>query len=205
MSAVPVDPSRRYRARLGMWIFLATELLFVGPLFIAYGHARLREGTAFASAARHADLWLGSVNTLLLLSSSVAMAAAVAAQRHAAARLARRLLALTLLLGAAFLVVKGIEYAHDIAEGFFPGPGFRPPPDVDAAVARLYFFLYFVCTGIHALHLVVGLALVAVLRHRTAPGADTALRAEITALYWHFVDLVWVFLFPAFYLIGRAG
>jgi cytochrome c oxidase subunit 3 len=205
MSSVPIDPVRQYRAQLGMWIFLATELLFVGPLFIAYGHARLQGGEAFAQAARHADLALGSANTLLLLTSSFTMAAAVAAQRHQAMRLARRLLALTMLLGIAFLAVKGVEYAHHIGEGLFPGPGFRSPPGVDAAVARLYFFLYFVCTGIHAIHLVVGLALMAVLRKHTMPGADAPLHGEITALYWHFVDLVWVFLFPAFYLVGRTG
>ena len=204
-ATVSIDADRRYRARLGMWVFLATELLFVGPLFVGYAHARLNAPEAFAQAASHSSLWLGSINTVLLLTSSFTMAAAVAARRHGAVFLARRLLALTIALGLAFLVVKGFEYAHELAEGLLPGPDLRAPAGTEPDIANLYFFLYFVCTGVHAVHLVIGLVLVAVLRSRMASDADAPLHGEITALYWHFIDVVWIFLFPAFYLVGRTS
>ncbi|VCU68798.1 Quinol oxidase subunit 3 [Pigmentiphaga humi] len=204
-AAAGIDADRRYRARLGMWVFLATELLFVGPLFVGYAHARLSAPDAFVQAARHSSLWLGSINTLLLLTSSFTMAAAVAARRHGALSATRRLLTLTIALGLAFLAIKGFEYAHDLSEGLLPGPDFRAPTGTEPGAAQRYFFLYFLCTGVHAVHLAIGLVLLAVLRSRIASDADAPLRGEITALYWHFIDVVWIFLFPAFYLVGRAS
>lgn len=200
---VPAAGGRGYRATLGMWVFLATEVLFIGPLFAAYAALRLGHPDTFAAAARLTDLTLGTVNTALLLTSSCAMASAAAAARTAP-RLARLLLGLTVALGLAFLAIKGVEYGHDFRRALFPGSGFDPPAGVDTRTAAQFFFLYFVCTGIHAVHLLVGLALLGwLLAHGQArPGG--ARHIELAGLYWHFVDVVWIFLFPAFYLAGRA-
>lgn len=192
-----------YRATLGMWVFLGTEVLFVGPLFAAYVALRLTHPDTFDAAARLTDLTLGTLNTGVLLTSSFTMASAVAAG-PIAPRLARVLLGLTLALGAAFLAIKGIEYHHDVQQGLFPGTRFHAPPGVDTRTAMQFFFLYFVCTGVHAVHLLIGLVLVGTLWVRRSLQTDPSRRLALTGLYWHFVDLVWIFLFPAFYLAGRA-
>jgi len=206
MNTARLQPAGRrgYRAALGMWVFLGTEVLFIGPLFVAYAALRLTHPDTFDAAARLTDLTLGTLNTGILLTSSFAMASAAAAGREAP-RLARRLLGVTLALGAAFLAVKGVEYAHDFRQGLFPGAGFQAPAGVDTRTAMQFFVLYFVCTGIHAVHLIAGLALVGVLLARGPRPPGWARHIELTGLYWHFVDVVWIFLFPAFYLAGRAA
>ncbi|GAA4334341.1 cytochrome c oxidase subunit 3 family protein [Pigmentiphaga soli] len=195
-----------YRARLGMWVFLATEAMFIGPLFLVYATARLRLPEAFEQAGRLADVALGATNTAVLLTSSLAMALAVEAARLRLTAAARRALAATLALGALFLVLKGCEYALDWREHLFPGAGFRPEGVSDVAGARLFFLLYFTATGIHAIHVAVGLgAIAAALRRwRRRPDDHAVRQMEATGLYWHFVDVVWIFLFPALYLVGRA-
>jgi cytochrome c oxidase subunit 3 len=221
-----------HRARLGMWIFLATELMFFGPVFWACLVLRHEAPLAFAQANRLTDIAIGTANTLLLLTSSLAMALAVERTRHGAPHGAvagaRRMLALTALLGLAFLVLKGVEYHDDWRRGLVPGPSFHAAGVEDQAAAQRFFFAYFFATLLHALHLAVGIALAGVMAIRlrdavrcrskaTGTGDGTVhtgagskpeghlVRAvEASGLYWHFVDIVWIFLFPLLYLGGRA-
>jgi cytochrome c oxidase subunit 3 len=194
-------------ATLGMWIFLATELMFFGPLFFAYCYGRLYFPDAFGAASRDTDIVLGTTNTAVLLSSSFLMAMAVEACTLGARRLARILLWTTALLGLAFLFIKGTEYFHDWQAHLIPGAGF-------SAVAghgdggQLFFLLYFAMTGLHALHLTIGIVIVVILAIGVKHRETTIGRAEhlrIAALYWHFVDALWIFLFPLLYLVARSG
>ena len=199
---------RSETAALGMWVFLATELMFFGPLFFGYAYGRLHFPEGFAAASRHTDVALGTINTAILLTSSLLVALAVHASRAGAMRLAARLLFLTVVLGICFLAVKGIEYRHEWQEHLFPGAGFAFPEQAHAEAARLFYFLYFGTTALHALHLAIGIALVGMFAVGTALGAQRFARAErieVAALYWHFVDVVWIFLYPILYLVGRSG
>jgi cytochrome c oxidase subunit 3 len=193
-------------AALGMWVFLVTELLFFGGLILAYTIYRWEYARAFAHASLHMDVTLGAVNTVVLICSSLTMAMAV----HSAATGRRRLfpgfLVTTMLLGGAFLAIKAIEYTDHIRHHLFPGPGFRYPVPADARAAEMFFSLYFAMTGLHALHMIVGLGILATLLALARRGRFTAeysTPVEISGLYWHFVDIVWIFLFPLLYLIGR--
>jgi len=180
-------------AALGMWIFIGSELLFFGGLFAAYLHGRVDLAEGFAAASRRTDVVLGTINTAVLLTSSAVIAlAAACAQHHAHRRWTARLLWITAALGCAFLAIKGFEYRQDWREGLVPGDAF--PLRVPGA--QLFFFLYYVTTGLHAVHLVVGVALVGLFARGTARRRDWAQprRLEAVALYWHFVDVVWVFL-----------
>jgi cytochrome c oxidase subunit 3 len=188
-------------ARFGLWIFLATEVLFFGPLFMGYVYGRMHLGDAFAAASRHTDVTIGTLNTAVLLTSSFTMAMAAEARR-AGARAARGLLAATALLGCAFLALKGFEYHAEWREHLVPGASFA----FDAAHVRgaeIFYYLYFAMTGVHAVHLAVGITIViasAVRFDRASPG-----HVELAGLYWHFVDAIWIFLYPMLYLVGRAG
>jgi cytochrome c oxidase subunit 3 len=193
-------------ASLGMWVFLVTEILFFGGLFLAYTIYRWENTLAFARASRHMDIALGTINTAVLIFSSLTMAMAV----HSAARGRRKsligFLAATMALGCAFLGIKAVEYTDHIRHHFFPGPGFHYSVAADARPAEIFFSLYFAMTGLHALHMIVGLGLLTTLllmarRGRFTTGYFTPV--EISGLYWHFVDIVWIFLFPLLYLIGR--
>ena len=193
-------------ASLGMWVFLVTEILFFGGLFLAYTIYRWQNALAFAHASHHMDVALGTTNTAVLIISSLTMAMAV----HSAATGRRKLLigflVATMILGAAFLGIKAIEYTDHIRHHLFPGPGFHYPVPAEARPAEMFFSLYFAMTGLHALHMVVGLGILTTLllmarRGRFTPGYNTPV--EISGLYWHFVDIVWIFLFPLLYLIGR--
>lgn len=203
LDSLPARAQPPRAATLGMWIFLATELMFFGPLFFGYWYGRLRFPEAFAAASRETDVVLGAANTALLLTSSALMAAAVEAAELGARRLAGRLLVGTAALGLVFLVVKGLEYHHEWQAGLFPG---------DASVlddgGRLFFLLYFAMTGVHALHLAIGIALVATCAvagaRANAPPVDPG-QLGLVGLYWHFVDAVWIVLFPILYLLGRSG
>jgi cytochrome c oxidase subunit 3 len=196
---------RQVAARLGIWVFLASEIMFFGPLFLAYTYARLRFPAAFALASRHTDVVLGTINTAVLLTSSLTTVLALDAARADARRTARTMLLLTALLGGAFLVLKGVEYGHDWSHHLVPGIAFDLPA-VQPGAAQLFFYLYFAMTGLHALHLTIGVAMavVFVLRLNRAHGAFPG-HLEIGALYWHFVDAVWIFLYPMLYLVGRSG
>jgi len=202
----PSAMAQRDAARLGMWTFLASELLFFGPLFMAYLYGRIELGAAFAAASRHTDVILGTVNTAVLLTSSLTMALAVDARRRGPARNATRLLVVTALLGLAFLTIKGLEYRSDWLDGLVPGMAFRFAEPWHRG-AEFFFYLYFIMTGLHALHLTIGvvimLTLAVLTRHR--PGAAGPRQVEIAGLYWHFVDIVWIVLYPLLYLVGRAS
>jgi len=191
---------------LGMWVFLVTEILFFGGLFLAYTVYRWENSLAFARASRHMDIALGTTNTAVLICSSLTMAMAV----HSAATGRRKLLILflvfTMILGAAFLGIKAVEYTDHIRHHLLPGPTFHYPVPADSRPAEIYFSLYFAMTGLHALHMVVGLGILStllVLAKRGRFTADYHTPVEISGLYWHFVDIVWIFLFPLLYLIGR--
>ena len=208
MSApLALDSAGRWRAdtaRLGMWIFLATEVLFFGGLLLAYLYGRVHWPEGFRTAGRHTDVALGTINTTLLLSASALVATAVACDEHEAARhQAWRLLATAAGLGAAFLAIKGFEYAQDWREGLLPGPGFAL---AGTPGAELFFMLYFVTTGLHALHLIVGMGVLATFSRARAKHARWANphRLEVAGLYWHFVDVVWIVLYPLLYLVGRS-
>jgi cytochrome c oxidase subunit 3 len=195
----------------GMWVFISSELLFFVPLLLGYLYLRTHYPEACAQASRHTDFWLGTLNTAMLLTSSLAIALAGAAARAGRRPQVRRLLMLTALLGLAFLAVKGWEWRSEFGEHLFPGAGFAPEGRYGAQALHgmeLFFLLYFALTGIHALHMCAGLGACLRLawRLRAAsknPPAEDAV--ELAGLYWHFVDTVWIFLYPLLYLVGRAG
>jgi cytochrome c oxidase subunit 3 len=196
---------QREASTLGMWVFLATEVLFFGGLIAAYLVYRVWYPSAFGEASRHLHLTFGVTNTAILITSSLTMALAV----HASATGRRAPLAgylvLTMALGAAFLGIKGVEYYQKFAEHLIPGAAFRFE-GIDPTHAQLFFSLYFALTGLHALHMVIGLSVLAVILVMALRGRFTAAwhtPVEISGLYWHFVDIVWIFLFPLLYLIGR--
>ncbi|WP_423198528.1 cytochrome c oxidase subunit 3 [Cupriavidus sp. H19C3] len=197
-------------ATLGMWVFLGTEAMFFGPLFLGYGYGRLLHPDGFAAAARHTDLLLGTCNTAVLLTSSLLMAVAGLARGSGMARLTARLLWAVATLGMLFLIVKGVEYRHEWQAHLFPaaGAGFEFADARYERAARLFFVLYFCMTALHALHMIIGIAMVTWLALALTRGAArraSHARVEITALYWHFVDIVWLFLYALLYLYGRSG
>jgi cytochrome c oxidase subunit III len=194
-------------ATLGMWVFLVTEVLFFGGLFAAYAIYRSWYPEAFAAASHELDIVLGGINTVVLITSSLTMALAVHAAQSGERRLLLWFLVATMGLGAAFLGIKGVEYYHKFAEHHVPGPAFSFEP-AHFRHAQVFFSLYFVMTGLHALHMIIGLGIMAVMLWWSWNGTITPVYAspiEISGLYWHFVDIVWIFLFPLLYLIGRHG
>jgi cytochrome c oxidase subunit 3 len=202
-------------ASLGMWAFLATEVLFFGGVLTAYAIYRWKFTPGFIAGAYAQNVLVGTVNTVVLLTSSLTMALAVHAAAHGNQRALVRNLGLTILLGAAFLGVKVYEYTHDFHEGLVPGTLFHPSEEVRHAWAdrglypnlrhvELYFVFYFILTGLHALHMVIGMGVLGVQFVMARYGAFTAAYptpVEIMGLYWHFVDIVWIFLFPLLYLL----
>jgi cytochrome c oxidase subunit 3 len=198
MSTSAAAMEERETDTLGMWVFLATEVLFFGVLFFAYVTTRLHYGEAFAVASRHTNITLGSINTGVLLTSSLTMALAVRSVTVGARRVGAWLLVATMALGVTFLALKGIEYAHDYREHLVPWLEFAFDPSQRAG-ARLFFYLYFVMTGAHAIHLIIGLCLAGFMLTRLTVAA-----LEVTALYWHLVDMVWIFLYPLLYLVSRT-
>jgi cytochrome c oxidase subunit 3 len=198
-------PQQRDAATLGMWVFLATEMLFFGVLFFAYAIGRMLHPEAFAAASRHTNLVLGTANTAILLTSSLTMALAVRAAGLRAPRSATWLLVATASLGVVFVCIKLTEYALDWHERLVPVLNFAFDP-VHARGAELFFWLYFATTGAHMAHLLVGIGIVAVFASRTArwTSARLPVQIEIAGLYWHFVDVVWIFLYPCLYLIARS-
>jgi cytochrome c oxidase subunit III len=190
---------------LGMWVFLVTEILFFGGVFTVYVVYRTAFPTAFAHGSNHLDLVLGAVNTAVLIGSSLTMALAVHAARLGSRRAQLLCLTLTILLGGAFLTIKGFEYAHKFHAGLVPGAHFRWDGP-DAGHVEMFYCLYFAMTGLHALHMVIGVGVLLVLLLMARRGrfdGSYYTPVELTGLYWHFVDIVWIFLFPLLYLIGR--
>lgn len=195
-------------ARIGMWLFLVTEVLFFGGMVAGYLVYRVYFGSAFAEGSRHLDLWLGTFNTAILLCSSLTMALAVHAAQLGHSQRIVRFLVFTILLACVFLGVKAIEYRHKFHDNLVPGPHFHLEHVYDETVSpehvQLFFSFYFAMTGMHALHMVIGVGVMAVLAWAAARGSFSPqyyTPVEMTGLYWHFVDIVWVFLFPMLYLI----
>jgi cytochrome c oxidase subunit III len=200
------DPAQQFAASsLGMWAFIATEILFFGGLFAGYTVYRLSYPEAFAAASHHLDIVLGTVNTAVLISSSLTMALAIFSARFSSRRMVVVFLVATLLLGMAFLGVKGAEYSHKFHEHLVPGTHFVFP-GLHPRGVEIFFSFYFAMTGLHALHMIIGAVLLAVLTVRAWRGrfsAEYYTPVEMVGLYWHFVDVIWIFLFPLLYLIGR--
>lgn len=193
---------------LGMWTFLITEVLFFGGMFTAYAIYRNMYPGAFASTSRYMDVVLGGTNTAVLICSSLTMAMAVRAAQLSRRKELMRYLLLTIVFGTAFLVIKGFEYHAKWVEHLVPGFGFRYEPTYYTQHAQILFFLYFCMTGMHALHMIIGFGLLSYLWIQAKRGvfsADYYSPVEMIGLYWHFVDIVWIFLFPLLYLIGHRG
>jgi len=186
---------------MGMWLFLFTELILFGGMFIVYAVYRFSHYAEFQLAAKELDTFVGTVNTLILLTSSLTVALSIVALRDGRKGFSLTLVALTLLLAAAFLVNKYFEWQHKFDVGLYPGSAYllEQPPGV-----VLYFGLYFVMTGLHALHVIIGMGVLGYMYRAIQKGIVTAeapVRLEAGGLYWHLVDIIWIFLFPLFYLL----
>lgn len=186
---------------IGMYVFLGSEVMLFGGLFAVMAIARVQHPASYVAASRELHLWIGAANTAVLLTSSLAMAIGVAAARAGRRRPARLGILATLALGLAFLALKAVEYAEEYRDGLLPVPGsggaLTEPFD------RLFMHLYLGATALHALHLTIGIALlcgllVRIRRGLALPGRGVIV--ETCGLYWHLVDLIWVFLYPVLYL-----
>jgi len=189
---------------LGMWVFLVTEIMFFGGLFMAYLVYRTASPDAFKEASHHLNVVYGTINTAVLICSSLTMALAVRSAQVGSRRGQIANLILTIALGSVFLIVKYFEYKEKFVHHLVPGPSF----DMSLPVAnqqQLFFSIYFMLTGVHAAHMVVGIGLMLVILTMAWRGRFSAsyyTPVEISGLYWHFVDIVWIFLFPLLYLLG---
>jgi cytochrome c oxidase subunit III len=187
--------------KMGMWFFLFTEILFFGGMFLLYSIFRSLYGQDFHTAAAQENLLWGTINTAILLTSSFTMALSVSALKKGTYLLSSRLQAATLLMGLAFLVIKFFEWKAKIVLGIYPGS----PVLLNLGKGEILFFgLYYMMTGLHGLHVLVGcisIAFMVFFTRRRTISRDNYARLENTGLYWHFVDIVWIYLYPLFYLI----
>jgi len=196
-------------SNFGMWIFLATEVLFFGGLFTAYIMYRSMYYAGFAAGSHGLEGDFGAAMTFILLTSSFTMAMGVHAAREGKRGLLVFLLLLTILLGLAFLGIKFTGYGHKWHEHMVPGFNFHPSLEelrgAPGTSVELFMCFYFFLTGLHALHMIIGIGLLsvmAVLAWRGKITRDNYDRIEVSGLYWHFVDIIWIYLFPLLYLIG---
>ena len=193
-----------HAAELGMWAFMASEVLFFSGLFTLFAAYRLEYGDAFLHARRTPDLWLGTANTFILLSSSLLVVLSIHGVRHRwRPASVVGLLGGTIALGVLFLGLKLLEYLHHFREGLYPGP-FYSNREIPGRGAHMFFNLYYAMTGLHAVHVVIGLGMMVwliVLVRRGTLDAEYHTPLELCGIYWHFVDIVWVFLWPLFYLL----
>jgi cytochrome c oxidase subunit 3 len=199
------EAQQKEAATIGMWAFLATEILFFGGLFMAYTIYRWSYPAAFGLGSHELNVTLGTINTIVLICSSLTMALTVHAAQLSRQRAQVVFTIMTMVLGATFLVIKGFEYHHKWVDHLVPGPAFSFPGPLDRPV-QLFFSLYFAMTGMHALHMIVGLGLLTWLLIMAVKGrfsAEYHTPVENIGLYWHFVDIVWIFLFPMLYLLER--
>ena len=194
---------QEHAARLGMWLFLATEILLFGGLFTAYSTYRFLYSDAFGEGSRALNTSLGALNTVVLITSSLSVALAHHWAHHRRGKAAAVSLLVTLLLAGAFLVVKSFEWTHDFHEGLLPGRHFTSH-EITATGGPMFFTLYFLMTGLHGLHVVIGMVVLAVLMVQCWMGKydhGWVTPVELGGMYWHLVDLIWIFLFPLLYLI----
>jgi len=217
---------QREAGTLGMWVFLVTEIMFFGGMFLAYTLYRSQFPAAFASASNHLDITLGAVNTGVLILSSFTMAMAVWCTQVGRRQPQILCLVLTLILGLAFLGIKAVEYSTKyedrlIPGQLFPGNSFGPEvahagdtdhhklhmlPGATLRQVEMFYWIYFAMTGMHALHMIIGAGLLSFLIYFSVKGRygpEYHSPVEVIGLYWHFVDIVWIFLFPLLYLLGR--
>jgi cytochrome c oxidase subunit III len=192
---------------LGMWVFLVTEIMFFGGMFGAYTVYRNLYPDAFASTSRFMNVTIGAINTGVLICSSFTMVLAVRSAQLARKKALIAFLGLTLILGCVFLALKYVEYHEKWVDHHIPGPGFQYQEPRYFRQAQILFFLYFAMTGMHAIHMIVGVGLLTTLiamaaRNRFSRAWYTPV--EMIGLYWHFVDIVWIFLFPLLYLVGHT-
>lgn len=191
---------------LGMWVFLITEIMFFGGMFLAYSVYRNFYPTVFGVASSSLNAIIGAANTAILLCSSFTMVLAVRSAQLGRRQALILFLVLTLILGIAFLGVKGYEWNEKFVEHHVPGPTFHLEGTNLQGPAQLFFSLYFAMTGLHALHMIVGVGILTWLLIQSYKGKFTAsymTPVDIAGLYWHFVDIIWIFLFPLLYLIDR--
>jgi cytochrome c oxidase subunit 3 len=191
---------------LGMWIFLITEIMFFGGMFLAYVVYRSAYPQVFAVASSSLNAVIGAINTAVLLCSSFTMVLAVRAAQLGQRKAVIVLLILTLILGLAFLGVKGYEWNEKFQEHHIPGPTFHLEGVDMQGPAQIFFSLYFAMTGLHALHMIIGAGLLTwlvIAAYKGKFSADYMTPVDIAGLYWHFVDIIWIFLFPLLYLIDR--
>jgi cytochrome c oxidase subunit 3 len=216
---------QREASTFGMWVFLLTEIMMFGGLFAAYLIYRLKYYEAFVAGSSSIDVTWGFINTLVLIGSSLTMAMAVYYAQRGVVRLQQLFIVLTMILGVVFLGIKAIEYNQKYEEHHIPGGFFQTfsPSDITADLVKegktpeqaahiadqtqIFFCFYFAMTGLHALHMIIGLILmtwllVRVRRREFGPSYFTPV--ELGGLYWHFVDIVWIYLFPLLYLINRT-
>lgn len=191
-------------AKIGMWLFLVTEVLLFGGLFVGYGIMHARHPEAFMAAHHHLDKTMGALNTVVLLISSFTMVLSVWAAQTSRKKLLILFLLLTLACAGTFMVVKYFEYSHKFHEGLLPGKYYSHKGDTVPG-QFLFFSFYFMMTGLHGIHVLLGMAAIAWLVWRAAKGHFSSAYyapVEITGLYWHLVDLIWIYLFPLMYLIS---
>lgn len=189
--------------RLGMWLFLASEILLFTALFAAYGVYRYLYAGAFAEASRGLETWMGGVNTFVLVTSSLTVALGLDAARQGRTRRTATLFFLSIGMGLVFLGLKAVEYRHHVLHGELPGR-FYTAGHIAGSGGSLFFALYFLITGLHAVHVVVGMTVLGVIGVKSWRGAYSAeyhTPVELAGLYWHLVDLIWIFVFPLIYLI----
>ena len=217
---------QREAGTLGMWVFLVTEIMFFGGMFLAYTLYRYKYPEAFAAASNHLDIRLGAINTVVLIVSSFTMAMAVFSTQIGKRRASIIYLIVTMVLGLGFLGIKAVEYKTKYDDRLIPGeliPGhpFSPevakhgdtdkkklhlPEGVQVNHVQMFYWIYFAMTGMHALHMIIGegiMTVILIMAWRRKFSPEYHAPVEITGLYWHFVDIVWIFLFPLLYLLGR--
>jgi cytochrome c oxidase subunit III len=199
-----VDSDQQFdSSKFGMWLFLVTEVLFFGGLFVAYIIYRAWNPELFLMAAQELDTVMGGVNTLVLIGSSLTMALAIrAAQLNQQKQISIYLL-VTIGLALTFMVIKYFEYTHKFDMGIFPGE-YYTYEGIEHAKAHIFFSIYYMMTGLHGIHVIIGVGLMVYLlikvRHNTY-NSEYYTPIEVTGLYWHLVDIIWIFLFPLLYLI----
>src|SRR5664280_2081552 len=200
------EAQQKDASTLGMWVFLITEVMFFGGLFLAYTVYRRAYSDAFAVASSSLNVTIGAINTAVLLVSSFTMVLAVRAAQLGQRRMIVLFLVLTLIFGGVFLGVKAYEWNEKFEQHHVPGPSFHLDGVPQQGHAQLFFSLYFAMTGLHALHMVIGVGIISWLIWAARQGTFTAeynTPVDIAGLYWHFVDIIWIFLFPLLYLIDR--
>lgn len=195
--------TQRHAERMGMWLFLANEVLLFAGLFCGYALYRFLYPVTFKLASAHLDVTLGTVNTVVLITSSLTVAMAHHYAHHDRSRLAGVLLLLSVAAGLAFMGIKAVEYSHKIDEGLLPGR-FYSYAGLQAPGASMFFTVYFLATGLHAFHVLIGIGVLTWMGVRALRNEfhhNHSIPVELAGLYWHLVDLVWIFLYPLLYLV----